>query len=250
MSQTLIHILRKRGPFWIREIWFAPSVGFLNAFTPTQYLQCPKTHHISGFKRTEFATKIIDISQDESELQRQLDKTAAYEIRRAGRDGVFVGECANLDEFLAFYNAFARQKKGMSVIDPQHLAPLMPFLKVLYVAHEKTPIAMHAYLLDPSKSRARLLYSSSHFRDASDLSQKALIGRANRFLHWSAMLHFKAVGVMEYDLGGYALCTHDPQLKGINQFKDSFGGELRLESIYTSWLFHVSQIILRKIRRR
>ena len=64
--------------------------------------------------------------------------------------------------------------------------------------------------------RARLLYSASHFR-SYDKNYRALIGRANRFLHWEDMVHLKKYGMSIYDMGGIGA-------NSIAGFKKGFGG--------------------------
>ena len=91
---------------------------------------------------------------------------------------------------------------------------------------------MHAYLLDDTLKRVRLLHSASLFRNEKDNQLKAITGRANRLLHFNDMCFFKQHGFQIYDMGGYAHGTSDEALKRINQFKDSFGGILIQESDY------------------
>jgi hypothetical protein len=99
------------------------------------------------------------------------------------------------------------------------------------------PLVMHAYLQDKTIGRVALWKSASHFRTlegAEGQQQRNLIGRANRLLHFSDMKHLRNDGFEIYDLGGYAPDTDDLALKRINDFKDSFGGELVEESNYLS----------------
>ena len=75
-------------------------------------------------------------------------------------------------------------------------------------------------------------------RSTDDGERRSLIGRANRALHYLNMLNFKDRGITTYDLGGYALGTQDPELQEVNEFKDSFGGQLIEESNYISLPLH------------
>ena len=47
------------------------------------------------------------------------------------------------------------------------------------------------------------------------------------------MIYFKKEGYAIYDFGGYAYGTNNPDLIGINNFKDQFGGELVEESNFS-----------------
>jgi CelD/BcsL family acetyltransferase involved in cellulose biosynthesis len=53
---------------------------------------------------------------------------------------------------------------------------------------------------------------------------RALLGRANRWLHWRDMLHFKQMDLRCYDWGGVFEDESNPKKAGINTFKREFGG--------------------------
>lgn len=76
--------------------------------------------------------------------------------------------------------------------------------------------------------RARLLHSASHFRNSNDSGYRNMVGRANRWLHWKALLRFKASGHTCYDWGGWYDGTDDDARLNINRFKEGFGGEKQL----------------------
>ena len=65
-------------------------------------------------------------------------------------------------------------------------------------------------------------YSGSKFRNRKN-DYRALVGRANRWLHWRDMLRFKETGIKRYDWGGLFEDESVPERAGINKFKD-FGG--------------------------
>ena len=96
-------------------------------------------------------------------------------------------------------------------------------------------VVMHSYIVDREASRARLLHSASLFRNVDDSKERNAIGRANRLLHFKAMMLFAEQGFDCYDFGGYAMDTEDRDLVSINRFKDEFGGELAEESSYLSY---------------
>ena len=70
----------------------------------------------------------------------------------------------------------------------------------------------------------RILYSGSVRLDENTNSIK--VGRANKFLHFKDMVHFKEQGIRTYYLGEYDMNTKSVQLKGINNFKMKFGGKI------------------------
>lgn len=75
-----------------------------------------------------------------------------------------------------------------------------------------------------TQEKATLLYSASQFRQLDVNEARAVIGRANRLLHWRDMLFFKAEGKSVYDFGGWYVGTENVELLRINRFKEGFGG--------------------------
>ena len=69
-----------------------------------------------------------------------------------------------------------------------------------------------------------LQYTASCFR-GRDNDYRALVGRANRWLHWQDMRSFRGSGARRYDWGGLFEDESTPEREGINRFKRDFGGE-------------------------
>lgn len=101
--------------------------------------------------------------------------------------------------------------------------------------HEGNPIVMHSYLIDnEDRGRVRLLHSASHFRSLLSSQERALVGRANRFLHYKDMLYFRNKGFSTYDFGGISIDDNDEEQKKIGAFKRGFGGLIVEESNFMS----------------
>ena len=97
------------------------------------------------------------------------------------------------------------------------------------------PVVMHSYIIDREDKRVRLLHSASDFRSLSTSQERAIIGRANRFLHYSDIIYFKNNGFFIYDFGGISLDKNDAEQLKISEFKRGFGGVLVEESNFLSW---------------
>jgi hypothetical protein len=82
-------------------------------------------------------------------------------------------------------------------------------------------LVWHAYVM--CGEAARLQYSGSCFR-TRESDYRALVGRANRWLHWKDMLRFRRMGMKRYDWGGLFEDESAPERAGINKFKKGFGG--------------------------
>jgi hypothetical protein len=69
-----------------------------------------------------------------------------------------------------------------------------------------------------------------------DKKKAALIGRANRLIHWEAIKYAKKKGIKEFDWGGLwseEEAKRDKMKRGINSFKLSFGGEVVTRYCYS-----------------
>jgi len=226
-------------------IWFAQKPNFWNCLC-NSYKQSSYSGYIPGYLKESFYTKIIDLTTSKETFEAGFDQNTTYEIRRAIKDGVITVMETGLRRFIEFYNSFAETKhlKKLTKEFYKYQSALV-ITKAMYNGQD---VVMHAYLRDNTLKRIRLLHSASLFRNESDKQSRAVIGRANRLLHFKDMCFFKQQGFETYDLGGYAYQTSDESLARINQFKDSFGGTLVCENDYLPILVVVHSF-LRKIAR-
>lgn len=142
--------------------------------------------------------------------------------------------------FVDFYNGFAADR-NIDLTSERRLKEMQPFLQVSMAFQDGMLLAAHSYLADTEAGITRLMQSASaRLNPAAD---KQLTGRANKLLHYFDMLHFKEKGFKIYDFGGYAMNTDDKGLQGINHFKLSFGGEIKICKNY----FSVPYFIFKKL---
>jgi hypothetical protein len=226
--------------------WFADKPLASDSYKLVYHYHCKHLGPLKGVTRERKFTKLLDISIDEDKLMAAFGKTTRYEVRRAGNsDELQFGLVSNWETFLKYYNGFAALKE-MPEMDPTILRSYWPHCVVTEACFEGQPLVMHTYVVDPVASRINLTYSATHFRGEVDRELRRKQGRANRWLHHQDMLHFKREGYACYDFGGYAFETTDKSLQAVNEFKDSFGGELVEESNYTSralgWLRWVKSL--------
>jgi hypothetical protein len=212
----------------IVELWFDEQVP--TGFRPdiVRYHQA-LTPAVEG--ATDFFTLVTDLSQEVDALMTHLQKESRYEVRRAQeKDGltlkIWNGDEAFLEAFVDSYREFAAQK-GLMTLDSHHLSRLKAAGRLDISSAESAdgePLVYHAYY--KHADRVRLLHSASRFRSSSDSGYRAMAGRANRWLHWQDLLRFKSEGRRWYDWGGWYEGKEDADRLRINQFKESFGGEV------------------------
>jgi hypothetical protein len=190
---------------------------------------------VPGAYCEEMKTLFVDLNRSADELFAGLDKTTAYEIRRArDKDGVHCEtlDAANpriLDEFWNFFQEFSSVmnyespgERGRRWLEQLQEAG---YLDLSIVKNKDAlPLAYHAYYR--VGNRARLLHACSLHKASENTGERAFIGRANRCLFWHDMLRLKEAGFAVYDLGGWYGKTDDKQMLGVNKFKEGFGGEV------------------------
>jgi hypothetical protein len=157
---------------------------------------------------------------------RGFGNTNRYQIKRAeSKDGLlheFIREPrAQLDEFCAFYDGFARQKR----LPPSYRRGLEAAcdagrLVLSAAVSNGQRMVWHAHIV--SCGTAVLLHSASHFR--AEHAARALVGRANRWLHWRDMREFKQMALSRYDWGGIFADEKVLAQANVNNFKREFGG--------------------------
>ncbi|WLT30174.1 hypothetical protein [Geothrix sp. PMB-07] len=220
-------LLWKSHGLKIAELWFDEQ---LPAGSKPDIIRFRQSLTPKGEGVSDFFSLVTDLALDEDALAARLQKDNRYKIRRAEeKDGclleIWKGEAAFFDAFVTFYQDFAAQK-GLAGLDVGHLR-LMHRAGRLDLSRATTPegepLVYHAYYTHGD--RVRLLFSASNFRGSSDNGFRSLVGRANRWLHWRDILRFKAEGKAWYDWGGWYEGKENADLLGINQFKESFGGE-------------------------
>jgi hypothetical protein len=182
---------------------------------------------VEGARVVPFLSIVTDLSAEESAITGGFGKDCRYKIRRAdSRDGLsmeYITEPRpHLADFRAFYDAFA-SVKSIWLSDGRWLAAACDAgqLVLTSASRDGEVLAWHAYLI--SGKSAWLQYTASSFRNR-DSDHRALIGRANRWLHWREMLRFKEMGIERYDWGGLFEDETVPGNAGINNFKRDFGG--------------------------
>jgi hypothetical protein len=217
---------RSHGLF-IAELWFDDPVP-VGGIDVIRYHQRPEP--LPDGKSNEFYTLMVDLNRPKEEILAGMDKATRYEIRRASeRDGVNcvvlnANNAGTLEKFCAVYETFAMQKR-LPGLNPSRLRALAQNKMLdlsLSSASEHGDLVYHAHLI--CRGRARLLHSASIFRDSTDTSFRALVGRANRLLHWYDMAQFKTQGLAWLDFGGWYEGQEDEERLKINKFKESFGG--------------------------
>ena len=182
-----------------------------------------------AFRRKPTPSLQIDLSQDEDALRRGLHpKACRRRVERAERLGAWFTVGERTDDARGLIAAHVARSRYSQPIDDDKWELLLQHCDVFVAGLEGRALAAHLFFVDGGRARMHL----SATAERSSVEDDHAIGYANRFLHWSEMLHYKQRGVVVYDLGGVDVDPAAP-LYSIGQFKLSFGGQIvPEESVY------------------
>lgn len=188
---------------------------------------------VPGATNEEFHTLVVDLTQSEEQLLSRIHRNTRSKIKRAEeRDHLSLDVMGSptpeeIDEFVDFYDAFARGKSitplSRSHLESQRRAGVLVLSRV---RDSVQTLVWHSYLR--IGLRALLCNSASLYR-GRDREFQNLVGRANRWHHLKDMLHFKESGCTSYDFGGWYAGREDQTRLMINRFKEEFGGTRALQ---------------------
>ncbi len=233
----------------VYENWFTYKFNFFRLFTLNSYLHLKNTEgkKIWGIQKNSWTVE-LDLTQDMETIYANFRNTVKQEIRKSEKEGVVCTfEQDKIDEFVAFYNDFANAKK-IYPTSKQRVVELGNNLVMCFASINGEMLVAHTYLVDEEAGIARLYHSAS--RRLDETVDRNVIGRANKLLTYKDIVHFKENGFKILDFGGYTENTEDKSLKGINEFKLSFGGE-KVECInYNSVLYFTIKKITDFLDRR
>lgn len=223
----MLDINQKRKGMPMHYIWYAKEKQNVKGFVT--YKQSLKP---IGEKIEKFPTLISDLTLSQEELWAKLEKGCAYKVKRAQREGVEVEilESSQIDEkeirdFCEFFDQFWKSKGIKQAGWQAFYEETKTYVEHKAIVFSKANIdgatvVYHTFVVDGEY--ARLLHSASLYRISED-RKPAIVGMANRYLHWADMLYFKEKGILKYDWGGAGKA---PDVIGITAFKESFGGDL------------------------
>ena len=177
-------------------------------------------------------TLITDLTEPQDEIFQKFAKNTKYEINRSDRDGVqFEVYTPNmlknnqvLNDFVDCYLQMYKSK-NIKCSSPKKMMKEYinaDALEITLARYNGKVLVYHTYVRD--SENVRLFHSCSDFRNCQDSAEKAIVGRANRFLHWNDMIYYKENGIRMLDWGGIQ-SYEEPN--GIDKFKMDFGGEYK-----------------------
>lgn len=195
--------------------------------------------NISGFKKKEGWTSVIDLSLSLDKLWENIRKKYSRALITEGeKKGIIIKISSEFSKFKKIYKNF-RKAKNL----PKDRFSLFKQGILFAAYYNDEMIAGHVFVGDGIRMRSWVT-ASKRF-DGKEWKDKRLIGCANRMLIWEAIKYAKENNYKIFDLGGMTL-DQDPEHMSLTEFKESFGGR-RIKSyyyskVYSPWLKVASRL--------
>lgn len=205
-----------------------PLLPWREWWIPVAYMDCYELAHPYFFKTVLRHTLITDLTLPQATLFQGFNRVTRSQIRQYQQEQFFTLNLSTpLEQFMPLYNAFARSR-SLSMFSCEDASTIGEQNYRIFGMEDAQgkPLLCHFYLLGNAMQTVNLLISASTLDYREDQSMSRLLARANRYLHWQGMCHFKEAGFQRYDWGGYVPDTPDPVMQGINRFKKTFNGQL------------------------
>lgn len=234
--------------FKVRETWFTYRHSLANLFTFKIYshVKNGRNGKVFGVKNISHTVE-LPLTGSEEEILARFRTTVKQEMRKSEKEGVVCSFERDVDTFVPFYNDFAKAKH-IYPTNHRMIDRIGESFTTSFARLNGEVLAAHSYLVDRETGIVRLFHSAS--RRLDETFDRNVIGRANKLLTAKDILHFKSLGFTLMDFGGYTENTEDKSMKGINEFKLSFGGE-KVECVnYQSIPYFVLNRIASKLDRR
>jgi len=172
---------------------------------------------------------LIDLTKEESEIFKKIHKNTRYKINRAmNRDELSYFELTHptdveIAEFSAFFYPFAKERNIRSC-DVKKLKAIRDqgALVISYMADKNNRVLCY-HVHHKEVEQGYLIYSASKRYEKNDSSNRNLIGRANRYLHWKDIQSFKEKGCEWYNFSGMIFENEGIGGQNVNNFKLEYG---------------------------
>jgi hypothetical protein len=218
----MIEFHRKMGPFVITEIWFSDDVYDVDGVDAVQFRNTTFSGTKEGFTQEISKTLVLDLRQSIEEIWNSMEKRARRDITKVLEDKSIV---IRFDERIAEFDAINREFRKRKGLPPMMISPEEMKKNYLLATYEKDGVVLGGHLCIKDERNLRQLISCNSMTPECGVPPN-IFARANKLSIWEMMKHSKEEGIEEYDFGGYATGELGEELKGINEFKMSFGGHL------------------------
>jgi len=230
----MVLIKRKKYGVTYYQKWFYDEIDLADAFRIVAYRQLSKRVSLQPFAMEISYSIVIDLSRTIDEIFAQFAKQTRHQIKKAEQEGVKVTFDVQDKEFIDFFNKFAALR-NLPIMTTSKLESFKNNKIIVASYVDTVPCAMRLYICDGKIARS--ICSATRTDNKIPTS---ILGWSNKLMRFETIKYLKEHGYETYDLGGYAKDTQDPKLRGINVFKESFGGTIVEQYNYYSPLYKLA----------
>jgi len=241
---------KKKFYFWkLTDTWFRFDKGIHNLFSLRKYSFVQNHEQIKSslcFKEVSH-TLITDLTQDIETIHSAISKSVFKESKKAESEDITCTYDNDVEKFIEFYNKFAGNKH-LYQFNKKFITEYKDFNSIAYAMKDGEILAAHFYLVSKKFKMVRSFLSGS--RPEDEKFDKRTIGMANKLLKINAIIYFKELNFETFDYGGIVLNTENKALKGITEYKMSFGGKTTTNISYLSPIYFFLLKIFNFLDRR
>jgi lipid II:glycine glycyltransferase (peptidoglycan interpeptide bridge formation enzyme) len=222
--ETLQTMARKHSAVYLE---FNPYTWDTDAEVWTQELEA------AGFRRAADHVYrnsiVVDLSQTEEEIFRQIERRGQKAIRQAADRGIEIRKVPLTQENIrTMYKLYCNTCSRTQFI-PEDGGLLEK--QLLHFGAQEKAYLFFAYYVD-SVVGALVVFNNgesvSTIYQGNDYTEDIINRRPSNALYWESLKWARANGFRYYDFGGVTLpgATEDPKKAGIYNFKSQFGGQI------------------------
>jgi hypothetical protein len=240
----------KKFYFWkLTDTWLRFDEGLLNLFSLRKYSFIQHHEQIKNslcFKEISH-TLVTDLKQDSEINLPAVSKSVLKDAKKAESEGITCIFNNDVEKFIEFYNKFAGNKQ-LYQFNKKFISEFKDFNTIAYAMKDGEILAAHFYLVSSKFKLVRSFLSGSRMADEN--FDKRTLGMANKFLKIEAVHYFKKCNFETFDYGGIVLNTDNQSLKGITEYKTSFGGKVTTDISFLSPIYFILLKIFSFLDRR
>ena len=241
---------KKKFYFWkLTDVWFRFEKGIHNLFSLRKYSFVQQHEQIKNslcFKEISH-TLITDLTQNTDLILSAISKSVLKESKKAEAEGITCIYNNDVEKFIEFYNKFAGNKQ-LYRFNKKFISEYKDINTISYAMKDGEILAAHFYLISKKLKLVRSFLSGT--RNADEQFDKRMIGMANKLLKINSIQHFKKNNFETLDYGGIVLNSDNKSLKGITEYKMSFGGKVKTDVSFLSPVYFILLKIFSFLDRR
>ena len=238
----MVRYYKKVSFFKVYESWFTYQFQLKHLFSLNAFFHLKnKKKWIPAIGKKTYTLE-LNLEDDVDVITLKFNKQIRQQVKIAEKEGTTCCFENEIEKFVEFFNDFAK-KKDTWLTTEQRIRDMGDHVKLSFALNNGVILAAHSYIVDREIGIVRQLHSATKRLDEN--YDRNFIGRANKYLTVKDMFYFKENGFKIFDFGGFAKDTENESLKGINNFKLQFGGELTACTDYYS----VNYWLLKKISK-